>query len=120
MLPYIDVAYNHGLCLSELRRPEEAVAAVLMRGDKAQEALPYFRQAASLAPADPGAQLGLAQCLEALGSAYLDEATNAYLAIVKRFSDPLWARWPKSSAQPADHARPRRWRTPPPTGGWTW
>ena len=102
----IDVAYHHGLCLSELGRPEEAVAvleraleldsththagialgvafarldqydeaarvltgvvqatpddplakrnlaAVLMRGGKAQEALPYFRQAASLAPAD--------------------------------------------------------------------
>lgn len=141
MIPDIDVAYNHGLCLSELGRPEEAVAvleraleldpthnhagiamgvalarldrydeaarvltrvvqatpddplakrnlaAVLMRGGKAQEALPYSRQAASLAPSDPGAQLGLAQCLEALGGAYLDEATNTYRAIVKRFSD---------------------------------
>lgn len=58
-----------------------------MRGGKAQDALPYFRQAASLAPADPGAQLGLAQCLEALGGTYLEEATKIYRAIVKHFSD---------------------------------
>ena len=58
-----------------------------MRGDQAQGALPYFRQAANLAPADSGAQLGLAQCLEALGGTYLEEATKIYRAIVKRFSD---------------------------------
>ena len=63
------------------------LAAVLMRGGKAHEALPYFRQAASLAPSDPGAQLGLAQCLEALGGSHLEEAARTYRAVVKRFSD---------------------------------
>lgn len=140
MLADVDVAYNLGLCLSELGRPVEAIAAleralkmapahfhaaialgvahaklnkyddaacvltkvvqatpddalakrnlaaVLMRGGKPQDALPYFRQAASLAPSDPGAHLGLAQCLEELGGGYLEEATNTYRKIVKRFA----------------------------------
>ena len=47
------------------------LAAVLMRSGRAAEALPFFRQAASLAPADPGAQLGLAQCLEELGPSHV-------------------------------------------------
>ena len=47
-----------------------------MRSGRAAEALPFFRQAASLAPADPGAQLGLAQCLEALGPSHVKEAAE--------------------------------------------
>lgn len=142
MLSDVDVAYNHGLCLSELGRPAEAItlleralaldpthkdaaialgvahaklehydeaaavlsqvvqhtpddalakrnlAAVLMRGGKPQEALAYFRQATSLAPSDPGALLGLAQCLEELGGkAHLAEAATTYRAVRQRFAD---------------------------------
>lgn len=58
-----------------------------MRAGRAAEALPFFRQAASLVPADPGAQLGLAQCLEELGPSHVKEAAEQYKAVVKRFPD---------------------------------
>ena len=48
------------------------LAAVLMRAGRA---------------ADPGAQLGLAQCLEELGPSHVKEAAEQYKAVVKRFPD---------------------------------
>ena len=61
------------------------LAGVLGKMGKMQEALPFFRQAASLAPNDPGAQLGLAQCLDDLGGDYRKEADKLYEQIAKRF-----------------------------------
>ena len=130
MVDDADIAYNYGICLSELGRIDESVlplqrcveldheytnafvglgvsftrlgrnddaerallealhqepgnahakrnlAAVLGRAGKHAEALPLFRQVASLAPKDPGALLGLAQCLEALGTDHRKECTK--------------------------------------------
>ena len=74
------------------QEPENAfakrnLAAVLGNSGKVQEALPLFRQAASLTPNDPDVQLGLAQCLEQLGGDYRKEADKVYGQIVKKFSD---------------------------------
>jgi tetratricopeptide (TPR) repeat protein len=63
------------------------LAAVLARSGKGAEALPYFRQAASLAPNEVGAQLGLAQCLDQLGGDYRKEADKVYAQIMRRFAD---------------------------------
>ena len=73
------------------QEPENAfakrnLAAVLGNSGKLQEALPMFRQAASLSPNDPGVQLGLAQCLEQLGGDHRKEADKVYEQIVKKFS----------------------------------
>lgn len=75
-----------------MQDPENAfakrnLAAVLARSGKAAEALPYFRQAASLAPNDAGVQLGLAQCLDELGGDYRKEADKIYAEVVRRFPD---------------------------------
>ena len=141
MLDDAEIAYNYGICLSELGRIEESVpplqrcveldseythayvglgvaftrlgrnedaeralrvalhqqpdnaharrnlAAVLARSDKEKEALPLFRQVAALAPNDPGALLGLAQCLDALGGDYRKESSKVYDEIARRFDD---------------------------------
>ena len=46
-----------------------------------------FRQAVSLSPDDPGAQLGLAQCLDQLGGDHRKESDKVYDEIVRRFAD---------------------------------
>ena len=46
-----------------------------------------FRQIASLTPNDPGAQLGLAQCLDALGGDYRKESNKVYGEIASRFAN---------------------------------
>ena len=141
MIDDADIAFNHGICLSELGRIAESVeplqraigidlkyvnayvglgfsytkldrhedaaaalrqaialdpensfakrnyAAVLGRMGKLQEALPFFRQAAALAPNDPGVLLGLAQCLDDLGGDHRKEADKVYAQIAKRFTN---------------------------------
>ena len=63
------------------------LAGVLARNGKSNEALPFFRQAASIAPKDPGSLLGLAQCLEELGGEHLKEAGTVYEKILRQFPD---------------------------------
>lgn len=63
------------------------LAAVLARSGKGAEALPFFRQAASLAPNDADVQLGLAQCLDELCGDHRKEADKVYAEIVRRFAD---------------------------------
>ena len=126
MLDDAELAYSHGLCLSELGRPAEAVAPLqraveldpthanafialgvaFARTGRADEAANALRDAVKLEPenafakrnlaavlmragraADPGAQLGLAQCLEELGPSHVKEAAEQYKAVVKRFPD---------------------------------
>jgi tetratricopeptide (TPR) repeat protein len=74
------------------QEPENAyakrnLAGVLARNGKSNEALPFFRQAASIAPKDPGSLLGLAQCLEELGGEHLKEAGTVYEKILRQFPD---------------------------------
>ena len=52
-----------------------------------QRALPFFRQAVTLAPNDPGALLGLAQCLDTLGGDHRKESNKVYEEIARRFDD---------------------------------
>lgn len=134
-----DIAYNLGVCLAELGRPDEALAALqksvrldpgyleahlalgsvlarlgrnaeaesvlrtavalgpehvlaqrhlalaLARNGRFDEALPLFRRIAALAATDPAAQIGLAQCLEQLGGAHLQEAVACYRSLLERF-----------------------------------
>ncbi len=141
MLDDAEIAYNYGICLSELGRIEASVpplqrcvaldpeythayvglgvafsrlgrnedaeralrvalhqqpenaharrnlAAVLARSGKHPEALPLFRQSAALAPDDPGALLGLAQCLDALDGDHRKEGSKVYHEIARRFDD---------------------------------
>ena len=141
MLDDAEIAYNYGICLSELGRIDESLkplercvdldheytnayvglgvaytrlgrnedaeralrealyqepenahakrnlAAVLARAGKHQEALPLFRQVAALAPNDPGALVGLAQCLDTLGGDHRKESSKIYDEIARRFDD---------------------------------
>ncbi len=141
MLDDAEIAYNYGICLSELGRIAESVAplrrcvaldreytnafvglgvaysrlgqaedaeralvealhldpknayakrnlaAVLGRSGRNDEALPLFREVAALMPQDPGALLGLAQCLEALGGDHRTESNQLYGEIVRRFGN---------------------------------
>lgn len=97
----LGVAYSrlgkHDLAQHALREavkldPESAyakrnLAASLARAGKQSDALPYFRQAASLAPNDPVALLGLAQCLDDLGTDHAKEAGATFEQVLKRFPD---------------------------------
>ena len=67
--------------------PSAIWPAILARNGKSNEALPFFRQAASIAPKDPGSLLGLAQCLEELGGEHRKEAGTVYENILRQFPD---------------------------------
>ena len=62
-------------------------ASVLLRSGRADDAVPLFREAAALAPEDPGAVLGLAQSLDRLGGESAKEAAAVYAGILRRFPD---------------------------------
>ena len=49
--------------------------------------MPFFRQAASIAPKVTGCLLGLVQCLEELGGDHLKEAGTVYEKILRQFPD---------------------------------
>ena len=59
------------------------LAVILSKVGKLLEALPLFRQAASLTPQDPAIQLGLAQ----LGGVHRAEAEKIYKQIIKKYSE---------------------------------
>ena len=63
------------------------LAVILSKVGKLLEALPLFRQAASLTPQDPAIQLGLAQCLAQLGGVHRAEAEKFYKQIIKKYSE---------------------------------
>ncbi len=111
----LDPAYDNaaiavGVSLSKLERYDEAevvlkaaakiqpenalvkqnLSATLARAGKFSEALPYFRQAASLAPNNPAVLMGLANCLDSM-DAHRKEALTAYKDLVKRFPDSQFA-----------------------------
>lgn len=147
MLEDAEIAYNYGICLSELGKVAECIdplerctrldpahanawvglgvahtrlghadkamaaltkaleiapdnpyahrnlGGVLMQAERYEEALPHLRRAATLAPDDIASNLGLAQCLEALGGEHRKESDGLYSEIVTRFPDhPLTER----------------------------
>ena len=94
---YDNAAIAIGVSLTKLERYDEAefvlktaakiqpnnalvkqnLAATLARAGKHVEALPYFRQAASLAPDNPAVLMGLARCLDSI-DAHQKEALKVY------------------------------------------
>lgn len=58
------------------------LGALLTRTGKPIEALPLLRKAHSIAPADPSVMLGLAECLEQLGSENQLEAGSLYDSLI--------------------------------------
>lgn len=62
----------------------------LVRARKFAVALPYFRQAASLALNNPAVLMGLANCLDSM-DAYQKDALTACKDLVKRFPDSQFA-----------------------------
>lgn len=69
---------------------KQNLAATLARAGKHVEALPYFRQATSLAPDNPAVLMGLARCLDTIDT-HKKEALKVYKDVVKRFPDSQFA-----------------------------
>ena len=70
----------------------------------------FFRQAASLAPNEPGSQLGLAECLDHLGGDYRKEADRLYAQIAQRYGDHAVAEMAKKARNRIanEQSRPER------------
>jgi len=66
------------------------LSATLARAGKYEEALPYFRQAASLAPDNPGVLMGLAHCLDSIEE-HQKEALKVYKEVTRRFPNSQFA-----------------------------
>ena len=60
------------------------LAKILARAGRTVEALPFFRQAASLAPSNPACLIGLAQCLNSIAE-HQAEALKVCKDLVKKF-----------------------------------
>jgi tetratricopeptide (TPR) repeat protein len=69
---------------------KQNLAATLARAGKFAEALPYFRQAASLAPNNPVALMGLTNCLNSMDE-HKKESLKVYKDLAKRFPDSQFA-----------------------------
>ena len=65
---------------------KQNLADNLARAGRTGEALPFFRQAASLAPNNPACLIGLAQCLDSIAEHHA-EALKVYKDVVKKFPD---------------------------------
>ena len=66
------------------------LGGILLSSGKAQDGLPFMRQAASLMPSEPTFQMALAQCLEAVGGIHVDEAGKLYESImIKHDGEPV-------------------------------
>ena len=86
---------------------KQNLAATLARAGKHVEALPYFRQAASLAPDNPAVLMGLAHCLDSM-DAHRKEAQKVYKNVVKQFPDSQFAEAAKQKLNQAGQADLRK------------